>query len=64
MKEMALKKYTEIHGQAETGRKAGISQSAVSQMLKNDREVVVITDRRGRIRLEERKQLTEFRVAK
>lgn len=46
--EIPLKRYVEQHGQNEVARLMGVTQSAVSQMLRSGRQVLVEVDRSGR----------------
>jgi Cro len=57
MRETELAKYVEQHGQAETGRRVGLTQGAIWQMLKTKRNIFVIESDSGEISLEERKRL-------
>lgn len=54
--ETELAKYVELHGQTETGRRVGLTQGAIWQMLKSSRIIYVI-EKDGKTILEERKPL-------
>jgi len=59
--EIELAKYVELHGQAETGRRVGLTQGAIWQMLRSQRDLSVIELATGEVELMERKRLGRAR---
>jgi predicted DNA-binding protein (UPF0251 family) len=57
MTQITLSEYVELHGQAETARRAGLSQGAIWQMLRAERRVFVTETGDGTVTMEEVKPI-------
>lgn len=49
MADIPLRKFTEDKTQAEAAKLIGVTQSALSQMLRSDRQIFVRVGKRGRV---------------
>jgi len=50
MADIPLREFVQDKTQAEAAKKIGVTQSALSQMLRSDRKIFVRVDARGRVR--------------
>lgn len=55
MTQISLQEYVAAHGQTVTAARAGITQGAIWQMLKNGRRIFVVVGDENKIDLEERR---------
>lgn len=59
MNNIPLSDYVAEHGQTETGRRSGLTQGAIWQMLQSARNIVVSETSDGSIVIEEIKRLSK-----
>jgi hypothetical protein len=58
MKQKSLAEYVEIHGQTETAKRAGLTQGAIWQMLRDGRRIFVTETGEDTVALEEVRSIT------